>query len=112
MKSTSSTRTEREIFEFPNGIGAFPVHPGKSIAAELAARGLSAHRAALMMRMPPNRVGLILAGRRGITPDTALRLAQLFGNSARFWVNLQAQFDLAVAERETGARIAEEVEAA
>ena len=89
-----------------------PVHPGLTIAAELKARDITAHRAALMMRVPPNRLGLILAGRLGITADTALRLARFFGTSAQFWMNLQSQYDLAVAEREHAIKIAAEVEAA
>jgi addiction module HigA family antidote len=94
------------------GIRLAPVHPGGTIKAELAARCLSAHRAALKMRMPPNRLALIINGRRGVTADTALRLARLFGTGPLFWVNLQAQYDLAVAERDHGARITAEVEAA
>jgi addiction module HigA family antidote len=104
--------TDDELFEFPHGLALPPVHPGRTVASELAARGLSAHRAALMMRIPPNRLALIIGGRRGISADTALRLARLFGTSARFWMNLQAQHDLAVAEQTHGARIAAEVESA
>ncbi len=100
------------VFEMPHGLSLPPVHPGLTIAAELKTREVTAHRAALMMRVPPNRLGLILNRRRGITADTALRLARLFGTSAQFWMNLQSQYDLAVAERETGSKIASEVEAA
>jgi antitoxin HigA-1 len=107
------TRTEkREIFDFPHGTSLPPVHPGRTIAAELAARGLTGHRAALKMRVPSNRLALILAGRRGITADTALRLSHLFGTSAQFWMNLQSQYDLSVTEREHGRKISAEVEAA
>jgi len=55
---------------------------------------------------------LILAGKRGISADTALRLAHLFSTSAQFWMSLQLQYDLTVAEREKGEKIAREVEAA
>jgi addiction module HigA family antidote len=103
---------EREVFEFPMGIALLPTHPGRTIAAELAARNLTAHRAAMKMRVPANRLGHIVAGERGITADTALRLARLFGTSAQFWMNLQSQYDLAVAERDHGSRILAEVEAA
>ena len=106
------TRTKTDVFHLPDGISLPPIHPGRTIVAELAARDLTAHRAAMMMRMPPNRLGLILQGRRGISADTALRLALLFGNSAQFWMNLQMQYDLGVASREHGKRIAAEVEAA
>src|SRR5216683_3693914 len=114
-RSKSMTRTkdaDREVFEFPEGISLPPVHPGRTIAAELMARGISGHRAALKMRVPANRLALILAGRRGITADTALRLARLFGTSAQFWMNLQSQYELALTEREHGRQIAAEVEAA
>lgn len=106
------TRTKTDVFVLSEGIALPPIHPGRTIAAELAARDLTAHRAALKMRMPPNRLGLILQSRRGISADTALRLSLLFGNSAPFWMNLQTQHDLAVTSRTHGKRIAAEVEAA
>ncbi len=109
---TRTGRRDETIFATADGISLPPVRPGLTVAAELEARGISAHRAALMMRVPPNRLGLILAGRRSITADTALRLARLFGTSAQFWMNLQSHYDLAVAEREHGRKIAAEVEAA
>jgi addiction module HigA family antidote len=103
---------DEEIFEFPLGIPLPVVHPGRTIAAELAARGMNANQAALKMRIPSNRLGLILNGKRGISADTALRLAKLFGTGTQFWVTLQAQYDLAATERAHGAKIANEVEAA
>lgn len=103
---------DTEMFAFPGGLALPPIHPGQTIASELQARSLTAHRAALMMRVPANRLGHIIAGERGITADTALRLAKLFGTSALFWMNLQSQYDLAVAERDHGPRISAEVEAA
>jgi addiction module HigA family antidote len=63
------------------------------------------------LRLPSGRVTDILNGKRGITPDTALRLGRYFGNSARFWMNLQTAYELAKAEREIGDRIAAEVAA-
>ncbi len=86
-----------------------PVHPGRILKRELEARGLSANRLALALRVPSGRITGILNAKRGISPETALRLARYFGNSPQFWVNLQARFDLAVAERELGDRIAAEV---
>ena len=86
-----------------------PVHPGRILRRELDARNLSANRLALALRLPSGRMTDILNGKRGISPDTALRLARYFGNSARFWLNLQTAFELAVAERDTGAMIADEV---
>lgn len=87
-----------------------PVHPGRILKREIAARGLSANRLAISLRLPSNRITEILNGKRGISPDTALRLGRYFGNNARFWLNLQTAFDLAVAERELGVRVANEVE--
>ena len=86
-----------------------PVHPGRVLKRELAARALSANRLALALRVPSGRITSILNGKRGISPETALRLARYFGNSPRFWLNLQSGFDLAVAERDLGARIKAEV---
>ena len=80
--------------------------------SELAARGLSAHALALKLRVPANRVSEIIAGKRGISPETALRLGRYFGTGAPFWLNLQGQYDLALAERALGDRIAAEVERA
>lgn len=89
-----------------------PVHPGKILKEELKARGLSMNRLALALRVPSGRLTDIVNGKRNITPDTALRLARYFGTSAAFWVNLQARYDLAVAEKELGRKIAAEVEGA
>lgn len=86
-----------------------PVHPGRVLKRELTARGLSANRLALALRVPSGRLTDILNGKRGISPDTALRLSRYFGNEARFWLNLQTSYDLGVAEREVGDRIASEV---
>lgn len=89
-----------------------PVHPGRILKRELAARGLSANKLALALRVPSGRITSILNGKRAITPETALRLAHYFGNSAQFWMNLQSRYDLAVAERDLGERIEAEVETA
>ena len=86
-----------------------PVHPGRILKRELAARGLSANRAALELKVPSGRITDILNGKRGISPETALRLGRFIGNSARFWLNLQMAYELAVAEREVGQRVVEEV---
>ena len=101
------------IFERPPGGFALPpVHPGRTLAAEIAMRGLTPHALALRLRVPANRISEIVAGRRAISAETALRLGRYFGTGAAFWVNLQSQFDLATAERELGAQIAKEVEQA
>ena len=85
------------------------IHPGRILKRELTARSLSANQLALSLRLPSGRITDILNGKRGISPDTALRLARYFGNTARFWLDLQTAYELALAERENGARIAEEV---
>ncbi len=87
-----------------------PIHPGKILKDELKARNLSINRLALAIRVPSGRLTYIVNGKRNITPDTALRLARYFGTSAAFWVNLQARYDLAVAEKKFGAKIAAEVQ--
>jgi addiction module HigA family antidote len=86
-----------------------PVHPGRILKRELAAREMSANRLALALRLPSGRITDILNEKRGVSPDTALRLARFFGNTPRFWLNLQTGYELAVAERDTGALIAQEV---
>jgi addiction module HigA family antidote len=86
-----------------------PVHPGRILQRELAARSLSANRLALALRVPSGRITAILNAKRGITPETALRLGRYFGNSAQFWMNLQTRYDLAVTERALGERINAEV---
>jgi addiction module HigA family antidote len=78
------------------------IHPGEHLAEELAALGMSASELARKLDVPPNRVTAILNGQRGITGDTALRLAHFFGTSAQFWLNLQSLYELRVAERKAG----------
>ena len=89
-----------------------PVHPGRILKRELVARGLSANKLSLALRVPSGRITSILNGKRRVSPETALRLARYFGNNPRFWLNLQSRFDLAVAERDLGARIEAEVSGA
>lgn len=86
-----------------------PIHPGRILKREMAARELSANRLALLLRVPSGRISDILNGKRGISPETALRLARYFGTSATFWVNIQARYDLAVAYLALGAQITAEV---
>ena len=71
--------------------------------------GLSAYRLAKDINVPLNRIAGILAGKRAITADTALRLARYFGTGAQSWINLQAQYDLAVTRQASGWRIDREV---
>src|SRR5207244_9520576 len=85
------------------------VHPGRLLKRELTAHKLSANRLSLDIGVPSGRVEDILNGRRSITADTAVRLGRYFGNGPQFWLDLQAQFDIAVVERDHGAEIAREV---
>jgi addiction module HigA family antidote len=101
-----------EIFHYPDGVTLPPSHPGETLADELVARGLTANALALKLRVPANRITDIVRGRRALTAETALRLGRYFGNGAKFWVDLQASFDLAVAERDMGAIIESEIDPA
>jgi addiction module HigA family antidote len=96
----------------PGGFLLAPVHPGRTLAAELSARGRSAHALALKLRVPANRISGIVAEKRGISMETALRLGRYLRTGGAFWANLQSQYELAVAEKELGNRIAAEVEQA
>ncbi|MDA0271250.1 MAG: HigA family addiction module antitoxin [Chloroflexi bacterium] len=81
-----------------------PVHPGEVLLEEfLVPLGVSQYRLALDISVPPRRINEIVHGKRGVSADTALRLARYFGTTERFWLNLQAQFDLDV-ERDRRAR--------
>ena len=89
-----------------------PIHPGRILRREMTKRELSANKLALSLRVPSGRITQILNGKRGIAAETALRLSRYFGNSARFWMNLQTRYELAVTEREIGPRVNAEVEQA
>lgn len=87
-----------------------PIHPGVTLREDfLQPLGLTANRLAIELRVPAARIGEIVHGRRGITADTALRLARYFGTSPQFWINLQSSHDLEVAQDAVGRRIAEEI---
>ena len=87
-----------------------PVHPGEILRDCLDEVGMSAYALAKAIHVPLNRVTAILAGRRAITADTALRLARCFGTSAELWLALQAGYDLDVARARRGAAIEAEVQ--
>jgi addiction module HigA family antidote len=82
-----------------------PIHPGEILADELAENGLSAKKLAGVIEVPPNRLYQLLAGKRNMTADTALRLSQYFGMSADFWMNLQSAYELDVARKQNGKAI-------
>ena len=88
-----------------------PVHPGEILREELMKPlGLSINGLARSLHVPPTRTSEIVNGRRGISADTALRLARYFGTTREFWMNLQAAYDLDVAQRASAARIARDVQ--
>src|ERR1700689_108739 len=81
------------------------IHPGAHLAEELEELGMSASELARRLQVPPNRITGILNGQRGLTGDTALRLAHFFGTSAEFWLNLQSLYELRIAEKKAGRSI-------
>ena len=78
------------------------VHPGEILKDELKELAITATEFARQIDVPANRVSQILSGKRSITGDTALRFGHWFGTDPQFWLNLQGQYDLALADRETG----------
>src|SRR5262245_51206562 len=87
-----------------------PVHPGEVLFEDfLSAMGISQYRLANDISVPPRRINEIVHAKRAISADTALRLGRYFGVSPRFWLNLQAQFDLDVEEDRLGDRLRKEV---
>ena len=84
-----------------------PIHPGEILREEyIKPMGLTANALSLALHVPATRIGEILKERRGISPDTALRLAQYFGTDAQSWMNLQHHYELEVAEQAIGPEIA------
>ena len=83
-----------------------PIHPGEHLAEELRQLGISAAELARQVDVPVNRITGIINGQRGITADTALRLGHWFGTSPQFWMNLQQNYELRLAESQVGAKIA------
>jgi addiction module HigA family antidote len=93
---------------FKNGMR--PVHPGEILREDyLVPLNMSANALAKALNVPAPRINDIVRERRGITADTAMRLARYFGGDARSWLNLQAAYDLRVAEIENAKRIEQEI---
>ena len=88
------------------------VHPGQALRLEMDARSLSANALALALRVPSGRITDILAGKRAVTPETALRLGRYFRTGSALWLNMQTAYDLATTENELGERIKHEVQPA
>lgn len=87
-----------------------PIHPGEILMLDyLEPLGITQHRVAVAIGVPPRRINEIVHGKRGITADTALRLARYFGTSERFWLNLQSRYELEV-ERDRLARALDQIE--
>lgn len=88
------------------------VHPGGILTRELVARGLSAAALALKLRIAPQRVQEIVAGKRAISSETALRLGRFFGNEPEVWLAMQASYDLAMLRARVGSQSEAEIEVA
>jgi addiction module HigA family antidote len=84
-KSRTITRSEKKL---P------PIHPGKILLEDIRDEGISINGLAQAIRVPANRISLIVNEKRGITADTAARLGRYFGTSAQYWLNIQNRFDL------------------
>ncbi len=89
--------------------GMRPVHPGEILREELDELGLSASALSKALGVPVNRVTMVLNGQRGVSADTALRLARYFGTAPQLWLNLQKTWELRRAEIEAGREISEQV---
>ena len=88
-----------------------PAHPGEVLREDfLKPLGMSQYALAKALGVPQMRISDLIHGRRGITPDTALRLARYFGTSAEFWIGMQATFDLETARDRIGADIDAQVQ--
>ena len=90
--SNSSTSTEDDLIE--------PIHPGEILMEDFIEDfGITQHRLAVSIGVPPRRINEIVHGKRGITADTAIRLARFFGTSEEFWMNLQSHYALRLERR-------------
>ena len=88
-----------------------PVHPGEILNEEfLKPMGISQYRLAIDISVPPRRINEIVHGKRGISADSALRLSRYFGNSAKFWMNIQIFYDLEKEKDRLGDRLSQEVQ--
>jgi addiction module HigA family antidote len=87
-----------------------PIHPGEILLEDfLKPLGITQYRLAKSIGVPQRRIGEIIAGKRSVTADTALRLARFFGTDAQSWVNLQAHYDLEIAKERLEGRLEKEV---
>lgn len=87
-----------------------PIHPGEILLEEfLRPLGISQYRLAKDISVPARRINEIVLGKRAISPDTALRLSRYFGMSDRFWINLQARYDIELEKDKLAGRLEREV---
>ena len=77
-----------------------PIHPGEILSDELTELNITAAELARAIKVPPNRITQIIAGKRSISADTALRLGKWFGTGPRLWLNLQQEYELDLASQE------------
>ncbi|MBU8577966.1 HigA family addiction module antitoxin [Brevibacterium luteolum] len=90
--SNSSTTTETDLIE--------PIHPGEILLVDfIEGFGITQNKLAVSIGVPPRRINEIVHGKRGITADTAIRLARYFGTSEEFWMNLQSNYELRIERR-------------
>ena len=83
-----------------------PIHPGEILADELDELAMSAAELARLLQVPPNRISQIVAGKRSVSADTALRLGRYFGTTPEFWLNLQKTYELDLARQSKGSELA------
>lgn len=106
-KSRTITKRATKGAATPDRVTA---HPGEVLSEDfLTPLGMSVHALAMALRVPATRIGAIVKGGRGVSADTALRLARFFGTSAEFWITMQATHDLTKARMEGGAAIDRDV---
>jgi antitoxin HigA-1 len=87
-----------------------PVHPGVVLKADLLdPLGMSINKLAKELHVPANRLSQIISGKRGISPDTSLRLARYFGFSPEYWMNMQTQYDLEITRRQSLQQIEKQI---
>lgn len=97
-RSLATTEVENDLIE--------PIHPGEVLMEDfIEGFGTTQNKLAVSIGVPPRRINQIVHGKRGITADTALRLAKYFGTSAEFWINLQSHYELDRAEDVAGEQI-------
>lgn len=97
--SNSSTTTKRELID--------PIHPGEVLMEDFVEGfGITQNKLAVSISVPPRRINEIVHGKRGITADTAIRLARYFGTSEEFWMNLQSNYELRLEHRASNDQVA------